>query len=104
MIKEIAEEFDKQSRLNTLNLLKQIKDLEYEVVPRRSALEYNSKEENKSITIWFSSYSKKIEKICIDSTVTAWGNNILSVTTGLNTKGVKIISEELFTKYFGDKK
>lgn len=104
MIKEIAEEFEKQNRINVLNLLKQIKDLEYEVVPRRSAIQYNSKEENKSITIWFSSYSKKIEKICIDSTVTAWGDNILSVTTGLNTKGVMAISEELYTKYFGGAK
>lgn len=83
--------------------MKQIKDLEYEVVPRRSAIQHNNKEENKSITIWFSSYSKKIEKICIDSTVTAWGDNILSVTTGLNTKGVTAISEELYTKYFGGK-
>lgn len=103
MIKEIAEEFDKQNRINVLRLLEKIKDLEYEVVPRRSAIEYNSKEENKSILIWFSSYSKKIEKICIDSTVSAWGDNILTVTTGLNTKGVTKISEELHTKYFGGK-
>ena len=103
MIKEIAEEYISKNKENILNLLKQIKDLEYEVVPRRNAIQYNSKEENKSIIIWFSSYSKKIEKICIDSTVTAWGDNILTVTTGLNTKGVTAISEELYTKYFGGK-
>lgn len=103
MIKKIAEEFEKQSRINTYNLLNNIKDLDYEVLQNKLILEHKNEKERKSITIFFSSYNKRIERISIDDTTTAWGNNIIYIDKYLNTKGVTAISEELYNKYWGVK-
>lgn len=104
MIKEIAEEFDRQNRINVLNLLKQIKDFSYSINGTfRNVLQYENKEEDIKISLDFA--GKHISEINISKiNKSSWADGrIVHIKTGLNSKGVVKIAEELHTKYFGGK-
>lgn len=112
MIKEIAEEFDRQNRIfdrqnriNVLNLLKQIKDLEYEVKGTYNDILYHKNEkENIEIYLYLSYNQRNINKIDISKSSGWGGNSIVNINTGLDTKEVTAICEELYKKYFQNKK
>ena len=105
MIKEIAEEFDRQNRTNVLNLLKQIKDLEYKVTGIYNDILYHKNEkENIEIYLYLSYNQRNINKIDISKSSGWGGNNIVKIEAGLDTKGVTAICEELYKKYFENRK
>lgn len=103
MIKEIAEEFEKQNRINVLNLLKKIKDFNYSINGTfRNVLQYENQEEDIKISLDFA--GKHISEITISKINKSWvDGRITYIQTGLNSKGVVKIAEELHTKYFGGK-
>lgn len=105
MIKEIAKEFDRKNRENVYNLLNKIKDLEYENKSLTFPyLEHINEEKRIKITISFN-INHRINEINIYDTSIGWtGQNIVHIVTGLNSKGVTAISEELYKKYFENRK
>lgn len=105
MIKEIADEFDVENRKNVLNLLNKIKDLDYTVTGvYKDILYYESKKEYFKVYLFFSSFNyHRIIKIEISKLGTCGYDTIVKIETGLNTKGVTTISEELYKKYWGNK-
>lgn len=100
MIKEIAEEYNMQNRINVLNLLKQIKDLDYAVNKdkfRRTYLVNKSEKEQVKILIYFSKRQEQIEEILIKTLMS--DKEIVSIKSGLDTHGVVSISKELYNRF-----
>lgn len=105
MIKEIAEEFNSKNRENVYDFLNKIKGLKYENKSLTFPyLEHINEKKRIKITISFN-INHRIDEINIYDTSIGWsGQNIVHIVTGLNSKGVTAISEELYNKYFGGAK